>query len=75
MSSWWKVVGINAYVNPAQVNSIYSMPAGGGNYKIDVDMSRGSAYASDTLEGTWATQAEADDAIRRLVQGIDPSTF
>lgn len=75
MTSWWKVAGLNAYINPAQINTIYAVPAGGGLYKIDVDQSRGSSYASESLEGTWATQAEAEDAIQRLVQGIDPSTF
>lgn len=75
MSSWWKLVGLNAYINPAQVLTIYSSSSGGGNYHIDVDHNSGGSLVSQTLDGTFASQALADAALKRLVQGIDPSTF
>jgi hypothetical protein len=28
-----------------------------------------------TLAGTWSTQAEASEALRELVGGVDPSTY
>lgn len=75
MYSWWKLSGINAYINPAQVLTIYSMASGGGSYHLDVDHNSGGSLVSQTLEGTFASQALADAALKRLVQGIDPSTF
>lgn len=74
LSSWWKVNNIEAYVNPAQCRTIYVV-AGGGQYHIEVDTNVGSGQVAEVLEGDWPTQAEAEAAMKRLVQGIDPADY
>jgi hypothetical protein len=75
MTSWWKVYGLNAYVNPAQCRTIYVTNFGTNDYRIQVDTNAGSVNTSETLEGVFSTAAAAEAAVARLVQGIDPSTF
>ncbi len=77
MASWWKVRNLNAYLNPATCRSIYATNFGANDYRIQVDSPNpsGAGQVTETLEGTFTTQAAAEAALKRLVQGIDPSTF
>jgi hypothetical protein len=50
-------------LDPAEVSS-------GGNWKITLVYASGNPSGVD-LSGEWATAAEAEDAIRRLVHGTE----
>lgn len=45
---------------------------GSGPYQLQCFV--GSALSA-TLVGSWSTSADALDALRRLIDGVDPSTY
>lgn len=67
---WWKLAD-GSYVNPDKATSVYAIAAGGGLYKLQVDL--GSTGVD--LNGTWPSEADAEEAARELVRGIDPALF
>jgi hypothetical protein len=74
---WWKLakVGtsdVGAYVHGDLVKLLFA-DADGSTWVVRAADDIGLSPQS-TLAGTYTTQAAAEDAIRRLVHGIDPST-
>ncbi len=63
---WWKTFD-GDYVNGDLATRVSGLSLSGGTYGIVAQPTNAR------LAGEWATGAEANDAIRQLVQGVDPS--
>lgn len=69
--SWWKTQA-GDYFNPAHLGAAFSV-LDDGVWRIGVTFAGGDGTTFH-LSGTWATQAEAQEAIRQLVHGFDPAS-
>jgi hypothetical protein len=66
---WLKLPNGN-FVNTAQARSIYAVNDSGTWY-LEVDV----AGSGVRLNGSWASEADAQEAARELVQPVDPGTY
>jgi len=62
------------YVDLNKVESLHAeeVPASSGDWKIKVSNWNDERWI---LNGTWASEADAQEAIRQLVDGVDPATY
>lgn len=66
---WWKT-SAGEYLNSANVTAVTTEGAGSSWYLVAYIPGSVSGYQ---LAGTWSTEAQADSAVQKLVQGFDPS--
>lgn len=69
MGAWWRLSNNDGYVNAELVSGL-SPVGSGSSWRIRPDGS-----ASDLEAGPYTSEADAAEAIRKLVGGIDPSTI
>lgn len=71
MNAWWKTQ-VGDFFNSAHLQSAFAVfddPA----WRIGVAFEDGGMTYH--LSGSWSTAAEAQEAIRQLVQGFDPASL
>ena len=66
----WLKMADGAYVNSDKGRSIYAAGSG-STWGINIDLD-GTGF---TLNGSWSTKAGAEEAIRELIDGVDPATY
>jgi len=60
------------YLNTDHINGVY-VEASGSEFVIMASFTGSDPDVA--LSGSWSTQAEAEDAMRRLFRGVDPATY
>jgi len=70
----WAEEASGDYVNVAKATEAKATGSG-STWQVQVLTSQGSSVLTVTLAGTWASASDAQDAFRRLVDGVDPSTY
>lgn len=71
----WVETDTGDYVNVSALASKVLATGGGGSWSLQLKTTEGSGVTTYNLAGTWASQADAQDAARKLLDGIDPSTY
>jgi hypothetical protein len=66
---WWELEGNDGFVNSSQIAGLLTL-LDGGSWKI-----RPTPSFTSSLKGTYASEADAQNQARKLVQGVDPSTI
>lgn len=72
MSDTWVKTDTGSYVRLGAYRAIYAAGSS-STWNLWLDLNDGSAQVS--LDGTFTSEAEAEDAARRIVRGLDPATF
>jgi hypothetical protein len=68
MANWMKLRGVGGFINLDLVVRLETTFVSSGDYGIQVGT---GLY----LEGSYPSQADAQDAARKICQGVDPSTL
>lgn len=69
----WAKTSTGDYVNIGTATQLKTTGSGSSWQLVASWPENGVALA--TLAGTWGSQADAQDAIRKLTDAIDPSTY
>ena len=75
MANWWKTDS-GSFINVEHAAGMYVFQKSGSwviRVHLPVVSLTSGAPAEADLAGTYSTQAEAEDAMARLVNGFDPS--
>jgi hypothetical protein len=72
MSDTWVKTDTGTHVRLGAYRAMYAAQSG-SNWHLWLDLNDGSAQVS--LNGTFTSESEAEEAARRILHGIDPATF
>jgi hypothetical protein len=72
MNDAWLKTDTGAYVRLGAYRSIYATGSG-TTWNLWMDLNEGGGSVS--LNGSYVSESDAEETARRLVRGIDPSTF